>query len=188
VDRGAPPRDQKKAAGEGRTLIWVDEAGFYLAPGPVRTYAPRGQTPILTVPLTRDHLSVCGALTADGRLLQQVQDRAFCGADSVAFLRHLLAHVPGKLLVVWDGAPIHRGRAVKEFLASQAGQRIWLERLPAYAPDRNPVEGIWHYLKHRELGNVCCYDQGELRYELRGAMARLRHKHAVLQGCLDQCA
>jgi transposase len=132
----------------------------------VRTYAPRGQTPVLSLPLTRDHLSVIGGLTEDGRLLQQTQAQAFNGAGVVEFLRHLLLHVPGKLLVIWDGAPIHRGQAVQEFLRT-AGQRIWLERLPAYAPDLNPIEGIWHYLKHRELGNVCCYDQVELRAELR---------------------
>jgi transposase len=153
----------------------------------VCTYAPRGQTPVLTLPLTRDHLSVIGALTEDGRLLQLTQEQAFNGAGVVGFLRHLLRHVPGKLLVLWDGAPIHRGQAVQEFLAT-AGQRIWLERLPGYAPELNPVEGIWNYLKRRELGNVCCYDQRELRQELRWALARLRHKHDVLHGCLDQCA
>jgi transposase len=158
-----------------------------LLPGRVRTYAPRGQTPILTVPLPRDHLSVIGGLTEHGQLLQQVRTSAFDGAAVVDFLRHLLRHVAGPLLVLWDGAPIHRGQAVQEFLQHVGAERLWLERLPSYAPDLNPVEGVWHYLKHRELGNVCCYDQQELRQQLRSAMARLRHKHKVLQGCLDQC-
>jgi transposase len=80
------------------------------------------------------------------------------------------------------------GRAVKAFLASAAGQRVWLERLPSYAPDLNPVEGIWHHLKHLELGNVCCYDAQDLRQEMGGAFARLPDKHDVLLGCLNQCA
>jgi transposase len=130
---------------------------------------------------------VIGALTDDGRLLQQTRAWAFNGDGVVRFLQHLLRHLPGKLLLIWDGAPIHRGHAVKEFLRSE-GQRIWLERLPSYAPELNPVEGIWHYVKHRELGAVCCYDQDELRQELRLAWARLRHKRYVLQGCLAQCA
>lgn len=159
-------------------------------PGAVRTYAPRGQTPILRVPLTHDHLSVCGALTEHGQLLQVVKEQAFRGADGVRFLRHLMRYVAGKLLVIWDGAPIHRGQAVKAFLSSDEnkGQRLWLERLPSYAPELNPVEGIWNYLKRRELGNLCCHDRAELRQELRWAVARLRHKHDVLQGCLAQCA
>ncbi len=49
--------DSKKAEQEQRTIVFVDEAGFYLLPMVVRTYAPRGQTPVLKVPLTRDHIS-----------------------------------------------------------------------------------------------------------------------------------
>ena len=69
-------RTQKKADSEGRTIVWVDEAGFYLLPARVRTYAPRGQTPTLRVPLTRDQLSAIGALTADGRVVLHVQTEA----------------------------------------------------------------------------------------------------------------
>ena len=146
----------------------------------MRTYAPRGQTPLLRVPLTRDHLSVIGALIGDGRVLMQVQTTAFRGPRVVRFLRHLLRHIPGKLLVIWDGSPIHRAKVVKAFLAEGAAQRLWLEQLPAYAPDLNPVEGIWHYLKHRRLGNVCFRTLEEVRYALRLATAVLRHKARFL--------
>jgi transposase len=60
----------------------------------------------------------------------------------VRFLKHLMRQIEGKLLVVWDGSPIHRGGAVKEFLASGASSRLQLEQLPGYAPDLNPDEGI----------------------------------------------
>src|SRR4051794_35539372 len=100
-------------------MIWIDEAGFYQLPGRVRTYAPRGQTPLLRLPLTRDHLAVICALTAEGRLLQRVQERPFTAEDIVAFLAHVLRQVPGAVLVIWDGAPIHRAKVVKEFLKSQ---------------------------------------------------------------------
>ena len=72
VVRRALAGAQKGAADEGRTVVWVDESGFYLLPGCVRTYAPRGQTPVLRVRLTRDHLSVIGGVTPDGKLLLQV--------------------------------------------------------------------------------------------------------------------
>lgn len=171
---------EKKAQDEGRTIVWVDEAGFYLLPARVRTYAPRGQTPILRVPLTRDHLSAIGALTADGRVLMQVQTEAFRGPRVVRFLRHLLRHVSGKLLVIWDGAPIHRSKVVKAFLSEGGAERLWLEQLPGYAPDLNPVEGVWHYLKRVRLGNVCCRTLKEVRNEVRLATATLRHKTTVL--------
>jgi DDE superfamily endonuclease len=136
--------------------VWVDEAGFYLLPAVVRTYAPRGETPILRVPLSYDHLSVISAITPQGRLLAQMQDHAYKGPPVVGFLKHLLRHLAGKLLLLWDGAPIHHSQPVKEFLAQEAAGRIHLERLPGYAPELNPDEGIWRYLKRVELRNVCC--------------------------------
>jgi transposase len=104
----------------------------------------------------------------------------------VRFLRHLLRHLPGKLLVLWDGAPIHRGEAVQQFLAAGGAERLHLETLPAYAPELNPDEGIWQYLKHVELRNLVCDDLPELQAELRRAVARLRHKRHVVQGCIAQ--
>ncbi len=176
--------DQKKAEDEERTLVWIDESGFYLLPSVVRTYAPCGETPELRVPLTYDHLSVISAITPDGRLLMQMRERAYTGPDVVRFLKHVLQHIPGKLLILWDGAPIHRSQPIKDFLAAGGAERIHLERLPGYAPDLNPDEGIWQYLKRVELKNVCCQDLTTLRYELRRATARLRHKREVIKGCI----
>jgi transposase len=179
-------RDPKKGAEERRTLAFVDESGFYLLPAVVRTYAPRGQTPVLRHRLTRDHLSVISAITPEGKLFMAVQEEAYKGPDVVRFLRHLLRHIPGKLLVVWDGAPIHRGQTVKDYLAGGGGKRIHLERLPAYAPDLNPDEGVWSYLKEVELRNVSCPNIPHLRAELRRAKERLRHKRSVLANCFAQ--
>ncbi len=166
--------------------MFVDEAGFHLLPAVVRTYAPQGQTPILRVPLSWDHLSVISAITPDGKLYLMSQEIAFRGLTIVRFLRHLLHHLPGKLLIIWDGLPPHRSQPVKAFLAQGGAQRIHLEQLPPYAPDLNPDEGIWRHLKYVELRNVCCHSLAELRYELRKATARLRHKTDLIQACFRQ--
>jgi transposase len=176
-----------KAQEEGRTIVWVDESAFYPLPAVVRTWAPCGVTAVLRAPLTRDHLSVISGITPAGQLLLQVRERPLRGPDAVRFLQHLLRHIPGKLLVIWDGAPIHRAQVVKDFLAPGGAARIWLERLPAYAPELNPDEGIWNSLKQVELRNLCCHDLAELRLELRLAAARLRHKREVIRGCIRQC-
>ncbi len=171
---------------EGRTILFVDQSGFYLLPCVVRTYAPVGQTPILHEHLSRDHLSVISAITLEGKLLMMEQERSFKSQDVVRFLRHLLGQIPGKLLVIWDGSPIHGGRAVKDFLASGASRRLRLEQLPGYAPDLNPEEGIWKHLKYVELKNICCQNLSELKVELRKAKERLRHKRDVILGCIRQ--
>jgi transposase len=165
--------------------VYIDEAGFYLLAGAVYTYAPRGQTPVLRFPLTRDHLSVIGAITPDGKLYTMTKEGSFKGPDIVRFLRHLLRHIDGNLMAIWDGLPAHQSLPVREFLSQGGARRIHLERLPAYAPDLNPTEGIWHYLKHVELGNLCCHDFPELRIELSKAIARLRHKTHIIQGCIQ---
>ncbi len=178
---------QKKATDEDRRIIWVDQSGFSLLPHHVRTWARCRQTPVLRVPLTRDHRSAIGALSSDGRLFLQTQSGAYHSTEVVGFLRLLLRKISGKLLIIWDGAPIHRGQPIKDFLARGAAKRLHLEQLPGYAPDLNPVEGIWKYLKCRELGNVCCHDFAELDLALRRGKERLRHKRHVLQGCITEC-
>jgi len=121
---------QKRALKEGRTIAFADQSGFYLLPMVVRTYAPVGKTPVLKENLTRDHLSAMSAITLEGKLYMIEQERAFKGEDAVRFLKHLMHQIPGKLLVIWDGSPIHRGGAVKDFLASGAASRLQLEQLP----------------------------------------------------------
>jgi transposase len=105
----------------------------------VRTYAPRGQTPVLREWWTRDHLSAISAISPQGRVYFRSQDSALNSAGVVAFLEHLLREVPGRMVIIWDGSPIHRSHVIKEFLANGAAQRIHLERLPAYAPELNPM-------------------------------------------------
>ena len=133
--------DQKKAEDEDRTLVWIDEAGFYLLPALVRTWAPVGETPILHAPCSYDHLSTISAITPNGQLLLHVQEQAYHGEDVVRFLAHVLRHIDGKLLIMWDGASIHRSQAIKDFLSAGAAQRIHLERLPGYPPISIPMKG-----------------------------------------------
>lgn len=185
--RRALARAQKKAADEGYTIVWIDEAAFYLLPLAVRTWAPCGQTPLLRVPLTHDHLSAISGITLHGRLFMQVREGAYTAEAVVGFLRVLLRKLRGKVLVIWDGSPIHRGQAIKDFLKRGAAKRLHLERLPGYAPDLNPDEGIWNYLKRVELRNCCCVDLTELHQEVRRAKERLRHKRDIIRACSLQC-
>jgi transposase len=104
----------------------------------------------------------------------------------VRFLRVRLRKIAGKLLVSWDGAPIHRGQPIKDFLQRGAAKRLHLEHLPGSAPELNPDEGIWNYLKRVELANVCCSDLTALGLALRRAKERLRHKRTVIQACFRQ--
>jgi hypothetical protein len=124
----------------------------------VKTYAPEGLTPVLREKQTRDHLSVMGAMTPEGRVHIMARPESLNGMHCIEFLLHLLRVARDRLLVIWDGSPIHRRAAVREFV-EETRARVWLEALPGYAPDLNPWdEGGWHHLKHVELRNVVCRD------------------------------
>jgi transposase len=173
------PELTRRAKRERRTLVFVDEAGFYLLPAVVRTYSPRGQTPLLPEWQTRDHLSVMGGVTPAGKVYTLARQESLTGLHSVEFLGHLLRLAGERLLVIWDGSPIHRRAAVREFAASTRG-KVWLDALPPYAPDLNPVEWAWRHLKQVELRNLVCLDLEELHGEFHLAVGRLRQKRHLV--------
>lgn len=171
---------------ERRTLVFTDESGFYLLPGIVRTYAPEGKTPVIRNKQTRDHLSVMGGMTSSGKVYTMVRQRSLNGLDTVDFLEHLQRVAGRRLLVLWDGSPIHRRTEVKEFLADSRGQ-VWIEALPGYAPDLNPWdEGGWQHLKNVEMRNLVCLDIEELHQEFHLALGRLRQKPHLIQSFFAQ--
>ena len=182
----ALPGAQEKALAEERTILWADEPGFYLLPALLRTWAPVAKTPVIRRKLSYDHLSAVSAISISGDLYLAVQDHAHKGADIIRFLEQLLEEIPGKLLVIWDGAPIHRSRAVKEWLSQGAACRLQLEQLPGYAPELNPDEGVWRYLKRVELRNLVCADLGELTRQFWNAAQRLLNQPEVLRSCIRE--
>lgn len=88
----------------------------------------------------------------------------------------------GRRLRAWQlyGATIHRCQAIKDFLSAGGAERICLERLPGYAPELNPQEGVGNLLKRGELKNVCCQDLEQVDQQLLLAKERLRHRKKVL--------
>ena len=93
--------------------------------------------------------------------------------------------MPGKIMILWDGAPIHRSVLVKSFIASTRG-RILIERLPAYAPELNPVEYMWGHLKIHEIGNLMVTKAWELSFEATAALRRMRRRPAIIVACYTQ--
>ena len=103
----------------------------------------------------------------------------------ILFLTHLLNRF-GRLLVIWDGSPIHRSELVKLFIQQVGSWQLRTEFFPAYAPDLNPAESLWQHLKHEELANICCGDLGQLSRELRLGINRVRARPALIQGFFEE--
>ena len=172
---------EKKAAEEGRTIVFIDESGVYLLPIIVRTYAPCGQTPILKEYLSYNHLSLIGAVTPQGRLFLKIYDHSITSKEVVAFLGQLQRLISGLLLVIWDGNPTHRSKKLKAYLAAGAAQRIHLEQLPGYAPDLNPTEWVWSYLKVTELANTPCDYLSQVETLILKAKRRMQRRPELIQ-------
>jgi len=175
------PDLRRQARRERRVLLFVDEAGFYLLPGVVRTYAPEALTPVLREKQTRDHLSVMGGMTPEGKLYTLTRQESLNGLHCIEFFLHLGRVAGTRLLLIWDGSPIHRREEVTAFVSDTHG-KVRLEPLPGYAPDLNPWDaGGWQHLKHVEMRNLVCPDLEELHLEFHLAVGRLRGKQHLIQ-------
>jgi transposase len=179
--------DQKKARRQNATLIFVDESGFSLIPTRVRTWAPRGKTPIVMHCYRWPKFSAISGVTTDRRLFLMVRKGTIATSQVIVFLRHLLRHVRRRIVLVWDNLNTHKSGAVRAFVAAHQ-ERIHIEYLPAYAPELNPDEGVWRYLKHVELGNFAPRNLAELKNALRRSVKKIQRKPDLIVGFIKQTA
>lgn len=144
----------------------------------MKTWAPRGQTPVLQYSFNWKQLSLIAGVSF-WRFYFRFFDGAIKGPQIVAYLKALRATIRGRLLIIWDGLPAHRSRLVRDYVDSLDGH-IQLERLPAYAPELNPVEYLFGYAKQRELANLCASTIGKVRrYATRRLQSMQRRPRLV---------
>ena len=158
-----------------------------LSPLVRRTLAPKGQTPRLLVRgRHREKVSVIAALTLSpkrgrrGLYFRTIPNGSFNGAGIAAFLRQLLRHVRGRVIVVWDNGSGHRGPDVRAALADHP--RLELVSLPPYAPELNPVEYLWSHLKWCELCNFGPKDARELDRAIDPVIRKTMRSPALMLG------
>jgi putative transposase len=179
---------QKKASRLGAHLVFVDESGFLLIPSVCKTWALRGQTPLLYHRQRRDRISVISAISVSPHrrrlgLYYSLHAKNIRHPEVCAFLRHLLCHLRGPVVLVWDNGTIHKGDAIRALCS--AFPRLHLYRFPGYAPELNPDEGVWKLAKQR-LANGRPDTQHELWRHLRLSLERIRRSPQRLRGCIRQ--
>lgn len=147
-------------------------------PTRVKTWAPIGQTPVLQYRFNWKQLSLIAGVT-----YRNFYFRFFPGAikspQIVEFLKALSRQIDGPLLIIWDGLPAHRSKLVRNYVESLDG-RIVLERLPAYAPELNPVEYLFGYTKQRELANLCVETIQEVKRYTRRRLKSLQRRPSLI--------
>ncbi len=166
-------------------IVFVDESGFMLAPLLRRTWAPRGCTPVIKAAEPHGRISVIGAITISpgrrhfGFYFQLSDDNANLRGNSVVqFIEHVRRKIRGPITLLWDRILIHSAKPVTDYLATH--RRLVVEPFPPYAPELNPVDNVWSYVKHNRLPNYTPRDLRELRERITAEFCRLQKRPDLL--------
>jgi transposase len=179
----------KKNLAPNDTIVFLDESGFSERPSVRRTWAPRGRTPVLKARARSwSQVSVIGAIAyrRDGRrarLLMMLHEGATSSEETRIFLQYLRRHVRGKVLLIWDGVGFHHSGWLNAWIKSQ---QHWLKvrRLPPYAPELNPVEGLWAWIKGSQMPNFSPDSIDPVLERIGSAARKLESRSALLMAFL----
>jgi len=164
------PAIRRQARDEGADIYFGDEAGVRSDCHAGTTWGARGKTPVVRSTGQRSSVNMISAVSARGHLRFMVVKGRVNGPVFVAFLQRLMHNAHRPIFLVLDGGSYHRGRVVKEYVASLGG-KLRLFFLPPYAPELNPDEQVWKYVKHHGVGRTALRAGQELKTFV---MARLR--------------
>lgn len=150
----------------------------------MRTWALKGQTPTVQFHFNWDHLSVIAGMHLQG-VCFRVHEGAIKKEQVVEFLKALKAQYRQPLLILWDGARPHHSRLVRDYVESTNGH-IDMHFLPPYAPELNPVEYLWAWLKRHALANFCPDTLAELKHTARSKLKSGQRRQAIIASCWAQ--
>jgi transposase len=173
-------------------IVFWDESGASLLPVTRRSWAPRGNTPVIRHHFNWKRCSMAAAICygshgGGAEVAFHHQQGAYDTYTLIGALEELRRFLGGqKATLVWDGLPAHRSLAMAAWLR---GQRSWLvtERLPGYAPELNPVEGLWASLKGVELANLAGDTLDEVTAAAERGIQRIRATHWLAFSFLRHC-
>jgi transposase len=176
----------KRANRRHAYIVFVDEAGFMLSPYVRRTWARRGCTPIIRVAEPHGRISVVGAISISPtrRIFRfhfwlSADNANFHGHTLVSFLEFLRRKISGPITLIWDQIAIHRAAPIVKYLGQH--RRIVVEPFPPYAPELNPVDNAWGYVKCARLANYTPPNLVEVRVQITKEFRRLQHRPDLLR-------
>src|SRR5579884_827950 len=186
------PRILREAWQRQVHVVFLDESGFWLTPSVRRTFAPRGQTPVLEAWDRRDRVSAISCITLSplrgrpGLYFELLPvNQTVHGEEVVAFLKELRCQLRGGFTVVWDRSNTHsKSKVVKAWLARHPEGVA--EDLPGYAPDLNPDEWVWGWAKYGRLSNLAAWDTDELWDHIVMTFIDLRFQPRLLNAFIEE--
>jgi transposase len=167
------PAIARKAKAQGCDIQWADETGLSSRANYGRSFAPRGQTPVIRRPGKRFSQSMISSLTNQGKLRFMIYEGALNTTIFLNFLRRLIREAARKLFVIVDNLPVHRAHRVTAWVQNHADQ-IELFYLPSYAPEHNPDECLNNDLKQAMARRRTPRDKVALKSSLTSYMRSLQ--------------
>ena len=174
------PALRARAKARGAQILFADEAGMRSDYHAGTTWAPMGQTPIVRATGQRISVNMISAISATGQLHFMLVDGRVNSEVFVYFLQQLLLGATQPIILVVDGHPVHRSKAVSDFVASTHGM-LELHILPPYSPQLNPDEQVWKHVK-ADVAKQCPSDKYQLRILLHKALQKLQNLPHIIQG------
>lgn len=161
-------------------LYFMDESGVSLTAVMGKTWAPKGETPVIKTTGKRGGLCVTSAISPVGKMTFRIEKGKVNADKHIEFLIQIMKQHPNrKIIVIEDNAPAHIAYAVKSFVASQP-KRIAIYYLPSYSPELNPDEHVWAYLKAHQLKSHQAQTTKELKHLVKRKMYNIQRKEKLI--------
>jgi len=178
------PEIKREAKKVGATIYFADESGVRSDYHTGHTWAPKGETPVITATGSRYSVNMISAVSAQGQLRFMLTKGTVTATVFREFLKRLMVGTDKPVFVVVDGHPTHKAKLVKKYIESLNGQ-LKLFILPPYSPQLNPDETVWAHVK-REISRKTVNSLEEMRSHALSALRRLQKTPRLIQSFFDQ--
>jgi transposase len=175
------PQIRAAAAEAGAAIFFADEAAVRTDHHAGTTWAPTGQTPVVTATGERKSVSMISAVSQSGQLHFDLFYGTMNAERFIEYCKKLLHDCPGPVFLIVDGSSTHTARAVHEYVKSTGG-RLRLFFLPPYSPELNPDEWVWKNVKHDQIGPAVPMGRTHLWTLARDALQRLQNAPDIVRG------
>ncbi len=183
------PGLKRRAKKLGAKIFFLDEAGFQSDPPLARTYGLKGETPVVKTSGQRQSINVISAVNARGEFWAATYDGKLNAESFVLFVQNFMKGRQGKIFLVIDGHPSHTAKAVTHYVESLEG-RLELHRLPSYAPDLNPDEYVWSYMKKNGVSKKPLKQNEALRKRVEEDLVKIKSDRRLVRSffCAESVA
>jgi transposase len=168
------PTIAQQAKAEGGEVFFWDESGFRADAVHGRTWGVKGQTPVVDRPGQRQSISAASAVNAKGGFWYCTYQGGLTAELFVGLLRKMMRHRAKPVHLVVDGLPAHKTKLVKDYVLSTKG-RLTLHFLPGYAPELNPDELVWSYVKRTGVARKPLHKGERLKDKIEAQLARIKN-------------